>query len=236
MTFFLLSLLLAMATSVKAQEATESAVVITLEKVTDASDESEENATQILRNLENLVRDSDQSEQIKTQYDGVTSKARGFVGQVTSLKEDSFKIVTPSGEELLIAPDKSTVLVKKGEAVTGDSVKLAEWVAVDDWLVLIGIQSGETFQPRRVLVSSDSLEPSETFVARGIIKTSQKNKLDIEIVGENAVETFNLTKAMNLVDQDNETITTKDLSPGASVLLIGKMVKKKRDLQTVRLL
>lgn len=209
---------------------------ITIEqKTTDG--QTQESTTQILENLERLAKDSSQSEQIKNQYEGVTSKTRGFIAQVTSLKDDSFKITTPSGEELLIVPDKSTTIVKKGESIRGSDATLTDWVAIDDWLVLIGIQSGETFQPRRILVSSDSLSPVDTFVARGVIKTSQSTKLDIEIIGqENQVETFNLVKNTNLVNADNETITYQDLPAGTPVLLIGTQSGDKKQLQTLRLL
>jgi len=197
----------------------------------------EETTTAILQNLENLVKDSSQSEQIKDQYDGVSNKTRGFVAQVTSLKDDSFKITLLSGEELLIAPDKSTTIVKKGESITGDKVTLTDWIAIDDWLVLIGIQSGETFQPRRIMVSSDSLAPSTNFVARGRIKVAQTNKLDVEIIGTTAtVETFNLTKTTELVNRDDETITYKDLEVGQEVLLIGEQKADAKSLQTLRLL
>ncbi|MBQ6154516.1 hypothetical protein IJJ27_02220 [bacterium] len=205
--------------------------------ITKKDDTSEENTTVILQNLENLVKDSNQSEQIKNQYDGVTSKTRGFVGQITSLKDNSFKINTLNDEELLIAPDKSTTIVKKGDTVTGDKATLTDWLAIDDWLVLIGVQNGETFQPRRLMVSSDSLAPVETFVSRGVIKNSQSNKIDVQIIGQDSlVETLNLAKTTDLVNSDNETITYKDLTPGSQVLLVGTQKDSKKSLQTLRLL
>ena len=199
--------------------------------ITKKDDTSEENTTVILQNLENLVKDSNQSEQIKNQYDGVTSKTRGFVGQITSLKDNSFKINTLNDEELLIA------IVKKGDTVTGDKATLTDWLAIDDWLVLIGVQNGETFQPRRLMVSSDSLAPVETFVSRGVIKNSQSNKIDVQIIGQDSlVETLNLAKTTDLVNSDNETITYKDLTPGSQVLLVGTQKDSKKSLQTLRLL
>lgn len=208
---------------------------ITFEK--DARSGNAESTTQILQNLENLVHDNSQSEEIINQYDDVVSKARGFIGQVSSLKDDSFKISLPGGEELLIAPDKSTTLVKNGETVQGNEAQLSEWLEIDDWLVLIGIQNGEIFQPRRIMISSESLEPSDNFVYRGEVRSATSSKVDVEILGEEELtETFALTKSTNLVDQDNETITTRDLQPGMTVLLIGENKGAARSLQTLRLI
>ncbi len=229
-----------MSVSVCAQEASDDADLeedsgtITIEK---KSDEQEESATQILHNLENLVKDNDQSEEIKNQYGDVVSKARGFIGQVSSIKEDSFKVTRPDGEELLIVPDKSTMIVKNGEATPGNEVTLTEWFEVDDWLVLIGIQNGDSFGPRRILISSESLLPSENFVNRGIIKQANRTKVDVQIVGEtDAVETFNYAKSTDLVNKDNETITYEDLKPGMQVLIIGEQKGTAKTLQTLRLI
>lgn len=206
---------------------------ITMEK----DNTSEESTTQILQNLENLVHDDSQSQEIIDQYDDVVSKARGFIGQVSSIKDDSFKISLPDGEELLITPDKSTTIVKNGETVQGDQAQLSEWLVIDDWLVLIGIQNGETFQPRRVMISGESLAPVERFVHRGVIKSATMSKVDVAIAGgDDLVESFALAKSANLVDQDNETIGYKDLKPGMEVLVIGEQKSSAKALQTLRLL
>ncbi|MBQ6437893.1 hypothetical protein IJJ12_00750 [bacterium] len=217
---------------VSAQDASDSGEMLAIGKKTD--DATAEKSNQILQNLENLVKDTGTSNIIRTQYDDVTTHARGFIGQVTALKEDSFKVVTPDDEEMLIAPDKSTTLVKKGDTTTGEGLTLADWISINDWLVIIGIQNGDNFQPRRIMISSDSLEPSVTFVRRGLVKTATTSKLDVSILGEQTTETFALTKTTNLVDADNETITTKDLPAETPVLLIGTMKADKKALQTLR--
>ncbi|MBQ6450075.1 hypothetical protein IJJ08_04225 [bacterium] len=239
------SLSVSLLSPVRAQEATDTAVLDTdvqepeIETISFTKDTSvsEESTSQILQNLENLVRDDNQSEEIINQYDDVISKARGFIGQVSGLKDDAFKITLIGGEELLIAPDKSTVIVKNGETTPGNQAQLSELLAVDDWLVIIGIQNGEVFQPRRIMVSGESLAPSERFVHRGQVKNSQSNKIEVQITGEdNLVESYPLAKSTQLVDQDNETITYKDVKPGLEVLVIGEQKGTAKTLQTLRLL
>ena len=230
---------------VRAQEASDAANMMSddsepeIETISFTKDTSvsEESTSQILQNLENLVRDDNQSEEIINQYDDVISKARGFIGQVSSLKDDAFKITLINGEELLIAPDKSTVIVKNGETTPGHQAQLSELLAVDDWLVIIGIQNGEVFQPRRIMVSGESLAPSERFVHRGRVKNSQSNKIEVQITGEDSlVESYQLTKSTQLVDQDNETITYKDVKAGLEVMVIGEQKGTAKTLQTLRLL
>ena len=228
------------ASRVLAQDATSSAdasssTQIVLEK-NAATEHDNNSATQILDNLDRLAKNTDQSEQIKEQYDGVSDKNRGFIAQVTSIKDNAFKITTPKEEELFITVDKSTTIVKKGKTTTGENIDLLDWINIDDWLVLIGVQSNDTFSARRIIVSSESLLPEETFVLRAKIKTATSKKVDAQIIGTDTIETLNFNKTTNLVDSLNETITYKDLQIDMEVFLIGTIENDKKNLQTLRLL
>ncbi len=242
-TFFLtnfitlISLVLAVPLSAQSPEASTAAQAdIVIEK--SAQGRSDKDSTdQILNNLERLAKDPNANEQIKEQYDDVSNKNRGFIAQVASFKDGAIKLVTLSNEELFITPDKSTTILKKGESVNGENLELSEWFNVDDWLVLIGVQDNDVFLPRRIIISSESLAPVTQFVLRGQIKTVSSSKIDVQILGTaTEVETFKINKDVNLVDQNNETISTKDLSLDSSVLLIGTLANDKKTLQTLRLL
>lgn len=200
-------------------------------------EESTETATQILQNLEKLSKNQHQAAEIKDKYDDVTAKNRGFVAQVTSLKDDSFKIRTPAGEELSISPDKSTTIIKKGSMANGDNLKLSTWLAIDDWLVLIGVQNGQVFLPRRIIISSESLAPLKNFASRGVIKNITSNKVEIMPLGSQTVESFNLNKQTTLLDEHQENIAPKNLNLGQQVLLVGTIDDKdEKQLQTLRVL
>ncbi len=225
-------------TLVSAQDKTASgSSEIVIGKKARSDEVTAESAVHILENLERLAKDPQSSEQIKDKYDGVTNKTRGFIAQIISLKDDSFRVITPDNQEFFITPDKSTTIVKKGQITTGENYTLSDWFAIDDWLVLIGVQNNEVFQPRRILVSSESLAAPKSFVLRGTVKNSQKDKLDVAILGRtDSIITFKLDKDTNLVNQSNETITAKDLLVDTPVLLIGTEKDDKKTLQTLRLL
>lgn len=220
----------------QAQDESASSEAVVIEKKTDTTQEIA--ATQILENLEKLAKDETARAEINDQYNDVTTKNRGFVAKITSLKDDAFKIITPDGSEMFITPDKSTTIVKKGETTTGDDYVLTDWFAIDDWLVLIGVQNGETFSPRRILISSESLAAPQNFVIRGRVKTIIASKIDVVVVGDSTKsETFSLDKSLNMVNQNNETITYKDIAVDSQVLLVGsENSSNKKTLQTLRLL
>ena len=171
--------------------------------------ESTQTANQILQNLEKLSKNQHQTEEIKDKYEDIGTKNRGFVAQITSLKDDSFKIRTPDDEEFFITPDKSTTIIKKGKVTTGDSYTMADWFAIDDWLVLIGTQNGEVFSPRRIIVSSESLAPQKNFVIKGVIKNVTSSKVEIMPVNGNSVETFKIDKQTNLLDHHKKLLPAK---------------------------
>ena len=227
--------------SVSAQEtspaATASATEMVIEKKVALNDHDQASAGQILDNLERLAKDPTSSEQIKDQYEDVTNKNRGFIARVTSFKDGALKLSTLTEEEIFITPDKSTTIIKKGQSTTGENLDLSKWFSVDDWLVLIGVQNDDVFSPRRIIISSESLEPEKQFVLRGQIKTFTSKKVDVQILGSSAnVETFNLDKTINLTNRDNAVLTYKDLSLDAQVILVGTINNDKKTLQTLRLI
>jgi hypothetical protein len=226
---------------IKAQEtstnASTSATEMVIEKKANLSEHDQASASQILDNLERLAKDPTSSEEIKDQYEDVINKNRGFIAQVVSFKDGALKLNTLDQEEIFITPDKSTTIIKKGQSVTGENLDLSQWFNIDDWLVLIGVQNNEVFSPRRIIVSSESLEPEEQFVLRGQIKAFTSKKADVQIIGsDNTVETFVLEKTISLTNKDNATLTYKDLSLDASVMLVGTITNDKKSLQTLRLL
>lgn len=233
--------LISSSVSISAQEtspaATASATEMVIEKKVALNDHDQASAGQILDNLERLAKDPTSSEQIKDQYEDVTNKNRGFIARVTSFKDGALKLSTLTEEEIFITPDKSTTIIKKGQSTTGENLDLSKWFSVDDWLVLIGVQNDDVFSPRRIIISSESLEPEKQFVLRGQIKTFTSKKVDVQILGSSAsVETFNLDKTINLTNKDNSNLTYKDLSLNAQVILVGTISNDKKSLQTLRLL
>lgn len=233
--------LISSSVSISAQEtspaATASATEMVIEKKVALNDHDQASAGQILDNLERLAKDPTSSEQIKDQYEDVTNKNRGFIARVTSFKDGALKLSTLTEEEIFITPDKSTTIIKKGQSITGENLDLSKWFSVDDWLVLIGVQNDDVFSPRRIIISSESLEPEKQFVLRGQIKTFTSKKVDVQILGSSTnVETFNLDKTINLTNKDNANLTYKDLSLNAQVILVGTINNDKKSLQTLRLL
>lgn len=233
--------LISSSVSISAQEtspaATASATEMVIEKKVALNDHDQASAGQILDNLERLAKDPTSSEQIKDQYEDVTNKNRGFIARVTSFKDGALKLSTLTEEEIFITPDKSTTIIKKGQSTTGENLDLSKWFSVDDWLVLIGVQNDDVFSPRRIIISSESLEPEKQFVLRGQIKTFTSKKVDVQILGSSTnVETFNLDKTINLTNKDNANLTYKDLSLNAQVILVGTINNDKKSLQTLRLL
>lgn len=234
--FFAFSCIQAQAQETTQAEASQSGTIV-IEKKSNLTAHDQASADQILDNLERLAKDPDASQQIQNQYDDVSNKNRGFIAQVSSFKDGALKLITLNQEEIFVTPDKSTTVIKKGKSATGENLELGDWFAIDDWLVLIGVQNNDLFAPRRIIISSESLAPTVPFVTRGQIKTVTSKKVDVALIGgANEVETFNLSKTVNLVDQNNETLTYKDLTVGAQVLLVGTITDDKKSLQTLRLI
>lgn len=204
-----------------AASSSSTVIQITREEASpNATDHERAGAMAILRNLERLAGDSEQKERLGSAYEEVAEKNRGFIARVVGVKDQSIRVSTSKGEIFLV-PDKSTTLVKKSETVTADMVTLAEWFEIDDWLVVIGVENGETFAPRRIVSSPESLEAPEQFMQRFNVKTVQKTKLEAIPSGETAAQNLLITAKTVFQNADGSELDLSDLPKETLVVAMG---------------
>lgn len=225
-------------TNILAQDETSEPTIIEISKdgseQIQATSKNKEGAQAILQNLERLASDEANKETIISNYEDIGEKRRGFIAQVTSTKDESLRIQSRSGEEFFLAPDQSTTVVRKTEIVTADKIKLSEWFTVDDWLVVIGVEDDGVFLPRRIMISSVSLEPEEQFVERGLVRTLQKTKLELTPSGSDQALSFVVDASTSFQNVDGSDLTLNDFSKEDQVIVVATGSETKKTARIVR--
>ncbi|MBD3279587.1 MAG: hypothetical protein GF390_02645 [Candidatus Pacebacteria bacterium] len=165
--------------------------------------------------IEKVVEEK--KDQIKGTIDDLSQKSYGFIAQVQRLTEETITVENQDGTQILAIDDQVT-LVKDGQ-----EIELTK-VAVDDWLIIMGYQEDAEFNPKRIVVSSESLRPSPHLVMFGTIKSLSRSKLDLEPrQKQNETEVLSLTLSQNIEFQDlqGETSQTSLFTEGLQVLVVG---------------
>lgn len=191
----LFALNLSLATGVHAQEATSSP-----------------QTTQNLKaRIERIVEEK--KDQITGIINNLDSTKQGFIGQVIRISEEAVTVKTNKATRIL--PITSDVELLKGTT----KMKLAD-LAVDNWLVVMGVVEDDSFKPIRILVSTDDIRPRSYLTALGTI--SESDKTTFTIIPRDNPEAIEVTTNTKTVYEDlkGEEIKRTDIETDMQALVI----------------
>ena len=181
--------------------------------------------TQELRErIQRIVEEK--SDQIKGVIDELSQNKRGFIGQVERVTEESLTITNSKGTEI-IPVDEQVTLLKNNQEISIDKV------AVDDWLVVMGLIVDDTFTPKRILVSSASLRPKNHLVVMGTIIEQSSKEITI-LSRQNEEMSFTINSKTKYQDRGGETVRSSELVKDLQVLIVGDEDDKGKNASIIR--
>ena len=199
--FFILTLLsLCLVRPIMAQDASSS-----------ESPSPAETTQELKERIQRIVEEK--SEQIKGVIDQLSQNKRGFIGQVERVTEESLTLTNSKGTEIVPFDDQITLLKANREISIDD-------VAIDDWLVVMGIIIDDTFSPKRILVSSISLRPKNHIITLGTIIEQSSKKITI-LSRQNEEMNFDISTKTEYQDQSGESISSNEFIKDIQVLIVG---------------
>lgn len=182
----------------------------TVEESTTAS--SAATTEKLKERIEKIVEEK--REQIKGVLSAIDQQKRGTIGQVTRISEESVTIKTRITTE--IVPLGGDVTIEKD----GDAIEIDE-IEIDDWLLVMGLIEDDTFAPKRIIVSSDSLRPPTTLVSLGSIDTIERNSLTISPRNQEASFTISTSSSTEYQDLNGDEIDRADIDESTQALIVG---------------
>lgn len=148
----------------------------------------------------------------KTAVKGVTNdNKRGYIATVKRVSEETLAVESKRGIHI-IPLENNVVVVQDNKAF-----KISE-IEVDNQVVIIGYQTGDDFEPKRILVLKQPLQTQKKNIVRGKIKSVAKNSLTVITAAEEKIYSFS-TKTP-FTDIKNEVLKTTDLEEDADILII----------------
>lgn len=177
--------------------------------------------------IERIVEEK--KDQIKGIINSLDSTKQGFIGQVTRISEETVTIKTNKATKIL--PISSEVELLKGTAQT----KLAD-IAVDNWLVVMGIVEDDNFKPIRILVSSEDIRPKSYTVALGTVTDIGRNNLTFTPRDNPEELTVTTNNQTTYEDLKGEEISRSDIETDTQALLIAYDDEGEKVARRIRLL
>lgn len=178
-----------------------------------STDSAQEESTKNLKTrIEKVVQEK--REQIKGVIEKISQRPRGFIGEVDRISEESLTIKNSKGVQILPI-DESTEILKNSE-----SIDLSE-IEIENWVVVMGIESQDSFTVKRILVSEDSLSLREYFVELGTIKDISSNSITLSPRSQDETIEYDLTKSTIYQDLNGNEIENDLLEEESQVLIVG---------------
>lgn len=192
----------------------------------EASDSTK--TTQNLRErIERIVEEK--KEQIRGVINNLESQKQAFIGQVIRISEETITVKTNKATRIL--PINPQVELLKGTSI----IKLSD-VAVDNWLVVMGVLEDDDFRPIRILVSATDIRPKTYFIALGSVTELDKTTLTIK--PRNAEEPVAITTNNKTIFEDlnGQVIARTDLEVESQLLVVASEAEGDKIAKRVRLL
>ncbi len=182
--------------------------------ITDSPDsEATSAATQSLKErIEKVV--GEKEAKIQTEDSDIEYTTKGIVGQVERVSESTVGITTSKGS-VIIPVDPTVELIKKAEAI-----KISD-IEIENSIIALGIQTGETFTPIKIIISSESILPKEQIVQIAAVTKITNQSLSIQARGTGSNHKFVLNDSTNYYDASDNEIESDDLFEEIQVLIAG---------------
>jgi hypothetical protein len=179
--------------------------------------------------IEKIVEEK--KEQIKGIISNLDSTQQGFVGVVQRISEEAITVKT----------NKTTKIIPITEDVellkAGKEVELSD-IAVENWLVIMGVIEDDAFQPIRILVSGETLRPRPSYITIGSINSIERSELSVlPRSGEEEVP-ITLNSKTYYEDLNGEEIARTDIEEETQALVIafddeGEKIAKRIKILTI---
>lgn len=197
-------------------EETVDSVTDTVEDATSTltgDDATSSAAQQLKERIQRIV--TEKKEEIEETVTELTTKKRGFVGEIIRVSENTLTVQTRTTTEIVPLTTEIPIQDTDGETVD------FEEIAVGDWVVILGIIADDTFQPRRVTISEDSLAPVQKTVNLGSITDLSARLLELRLRSDETLEEFVITSNTTFVDQVGTEVDPDDIETETQALVVG---------------
>lgn len=140
-------------------------------------------------------------------------EVKGFIGSVKRVSEDAINLDTTRGTLILSLTD-DIVFVKGNAAVKPSDIE------IDNEVIVMGYQTAEAFQAKRVVVATTALRPPARQILVGNVQEITTEAVTILARGQQTPTVYSLNRQTDILDALNEEVTVRDIEIGDDVILI----------------
>lgn len=174
----------------------------------------EEQSTKNLKTrIEKVVQEK--REQIKGVIEKITLQKRGFIGEVQRISAESLTVKNSKGVEILAVDPDEVEILKNNKSINIDDI------AIENWVVIMGLQDKDTFVVKRILVSDKSLSNKEYFVILGTVKSITSSKVNVDPRNDEQTISYKIGSSIDYQDLNGNEIENSQIEEESQALVVG---------------
>lgn len=178
----------------------------------DTQESSESNTTNSLRErIDRIVEE--QKDTVRSALNNAPSQRRGFIGQVARVSETTITLHYKNATRV--------VPLEGVELMRGAAQIAPETIEVDNWALVLGLASDDSFVPKKITFLTVSPRPKSHVVYLGSLKNIKVRSLDFQPRGQDVILTLTLNNTTQYQDDQGEPAALADFVSDDQVLLIG---------------
>jgi len=185
-------------------------------KAQEIEEEQAENSSETTNTLRERIEKivEQQKEKTESVLGEYPNQMRGFVGQVTRVSETTLTLDN-RGVTRVVPLDENVILMRDDSEVAFDTIE------IDSWTTVLGIMDNDSFSPKKITFTKNSLLPNPHVVHLGIIRNIKTRSLDFQPRGQEEIITIDLTNNTEYQNSEGEIIDLDEFIKDDQILLIG---------------
>lgn len=176
------------------------------------SDQTEASTSETLRErIEKIVEK--QKDNVENALGELVNRRRGFVGQVVRVSQETLTINSRGATRVVSLSEAK--LMKTNAEIEPDEV------AVDDWVMVLGLTTEDSFTPKKVTLLAKSPRPDPHVTYLGALKEINKSSLEFQVRGQEEIISVDLDSNTKYQDDAGEETELVNFVEDDQVLLVG---------------
>lgn len=169
-----------------------------------------------------------QKDNVDSAIQEITDSRQGFVAQVTRVTQETLTVET--GDLSRVLPLNEVALMENGKEIE------PETIAIDDWILALGLREEDSFTPKIIEVLANSPLPDPQVVYLGTLKEINRSSINFQARGMEEAILVDFNNATDYQDAQGEEADLADFVEDDQVLLIGYTDEQDTIATTIRAL
>ena len=178
------------------------------------SETQEASDSSSIENIKKIITDNLNSGMVRGTIDNLMNRKVALIGEVSRVTDETITVTNRLGTRIIEVTNVLSLTKNNTDIEITD-------IAVENWILVLGKISNDTFSPVFIEVNEKTLRPKEQFVSIGTVTQISANTLTIDPRNSDTEEEISLVKTTTFENSNGDAINKALITEDITVLVTG---------------